>query len=200
MMLDVLWIMAWSIELIPQQPVVWGWRWPNVCSSGVLFAQQLAIAAMTGHRGRHANCHTQGKMSSTQFQPSCSLSSSSSSLQGHKNSSPWISRLHLLFQPRKGGDPISKTTSSWKHYHQISCCGRQPSHLPLIQIHCRSRENRLKTCKWSKKSYPAYICPSCSELIMCLSHSQRHLSSWNKADLRCPLMHYFNQTTRQLHS
>lgn len=138
-------IIAWSRELIPQQPAGWSWRWLHVYSSGVLFAQQLAIAAMTGHRGRHANCHTQGKMSSTQFQPSCSLSSSSSSLQGHKNSSPWISCLHLLFRPRKGGDPISfsKTTSSWKHYHR----GRQPSHLPLIQIHSRSRENRLKSSK-----------------------------------------------------
>lgn len=157
---------------------------------------------MAGHRGRHANCHTQGKMSSTPFQPSCSLSSSSSSLQGHKNSSPWISCLHLLFRPRKGGDPISfsETTSSWKHYHR----GRQPSHLPLIHIHSRSRENRLKSSKLvndlKKKSYPAYMRPSCSELIMCRSHSQRHLSSWNKAEWRCPLMHYVNQTTRQLHS
>uniref|UniRef100_A0A8C2X1M7 AT-rich interactive domain-containing protein 3 n=1 Tax=Cyclopterus lumpus TaxID=8103 RepID=A0A8C2X1M7_CYCLU len=59
---------------------------------GVLFARQSAIAAMTGHRGRHGNCPTQGKASPTQFQPSCSssssTSSSSSSLHGHRNSSP----------------------------------------------------------------------------------------------------------------
>nr|XP_046242028.1 AT-rich interactive domain-containing protein 3A [Scatophagus argus] len=62
----------------------------GVVYTGVLFAQQLAIAAMTGHHGRHNNCRTQGKMSPTQFQPSCSLSSSSSSssLHGHRNSSP----------------------------------------------------------------------------------------------------------------
>ncbi|XP_042344488.1 AT-rich interactive domain-containing protein 3A isoform X2 [Plectropomus leopardus] len=59
---------------------------------GVLFARQSAIAAMTGHRGKHSNCQTQGKTSPTQFQPSCpsssSSSSSSSSLHGHRNSSP----------------------------------------------------------------------------------------------------------------
>ncbi|XP_074493630.1 AT-rich interactive domain-containing protein 3A isoform X2 [Sebastes fasciatus] len=62
----------------------------GVVYTGVLFARQSAIAAMTGHRGRHSNCQTQGK-TSPQFQPSCSSSSSSSSsssLHGHKNSSP----------------------------------------------------------------------------------------------------------------
>ncbi|KAG8011625.1 AT-rich interactive domain-containing protein 3A, partial [Nibea albiflora] len=62
----------------------------GVVYTGVLFARQSAIAAMTGHRGRHSNCQTQGKTSPTQFQPSCSSSSSSSSssLHGHRNSSP----------------------------------------------------------------------------------------------------------------
>ncbi|KAI3372305.1 hypothetical protein L3Q82_022673 [Scortum barcoo] len=63
----------------------------GVVYTGVLFARQSAIAAMTGHRGRHGNCQTQGKTSPTQFQPSCSSSSSSSSsssLHGHRNSSP----------------------------------------------------------------------------------------------------------------
>ncbi|KAK9523285.1 hypothetical protein VZT92_019687 [Zoarces viviparus] len=63
----------------------------GVVYTGVLFARQSAIAVMTGHRGRHANCQTQGKTSPTQFQPSCSSSSStssSSSLHGHRNSSP----------------------------------------------------------------------------------------------------------------
>ncbi|XP_034398078.1 AT-rich interactive domain-containing protein 3A isoform X2 [Cyclopterus lumpus] len=64
----------------------------GVVYTGVLFARQSAIAAMTGHRGRHGNCPTQGKASPTQFQPSCSssssTSSSSSSLHGHRNSSP----------------------------------------------------------------------------------------------------------------
>ncbi|XP_068615258.1 AT-rich interactive domain-containing protein 3A-like [Brachionichthys hirsutus] len=62
----------------------------GVVYTGVLFAQQLAIAAMTGHRGRHRNCQAQGKKSPTQFQPSCSLSSSSSSSSFHglSNSSP----------------------------------------------------------------------------------------------------------------
>ncbi|XP_054457660.1 AT-rich interactive domain-containing protein 3A [Anoplopoma fimbria] len=64
----------------------------GVVYTGVLFARQSAIAAMTGHRGRHGNCQTQGKTSPTQFQPHCSSSSSttssSSSLHGHRNSSP----------------------------------------------------------------------------------------------------------------
>ncbi|XP_038560493.1 AT-rich interactive domain-containing protein 3A isoform X2 [Micropterus salmoides] len=63
----------------------------GVVYTGVLFARQSAIAAMTGHRGRHSNCQTQGKTSPTQFQPSCSSSSSSSSsssLHGHRHSSP----------------------------------------------------------------------------------------------------------------
>ncbi|XP_068422759.1 AT-rich interactive domain-containing protein 3A [Clinocottus analis] len=63
----------------------------GVVYTGVLFARQSAIAAMTGHRGRHSNCPPQGKTSPTQFQPSCSSSSStssSSSLHGHRNSSP----------------------------------------------------------------------------------------------------------------
>ncbi|XP_070690487.1 AT-rich interactive domain-containing protein 3A [Pempheris klunzingeri] len=64
----------------------------GVVYTGVLFARQSAIAAMTGHRGRHSNCQTQGKTSPAHFQPSCSStsssSSSSSSLHGHRNSSP----------------------------------------------------------------------------------------------------------------
>ncbi|KAM9360003.1 AT-rich interactive domain-containing protein 3A [Symphorus nematophorus] len=62
----------------------------GVVYTGVLFARQSAIAAMTGHRGRHNNCQTQGKTSPTQFQLSCSSSSSSSSssFHGHRNSSP----------------------------------------------------------------------------------------------------------------
>ncbi|XP_044219592.1 AT-rich interactive domain-containing protein 3A [Thunnus albacares] len=61
----------------------------GVVYTGVLFARQSAIAGMTGHRGKHSNCQTQGKTSPTQLQPSCSSSSSSSSsLHGHRNSSP----------------------------------------------------------------------------------------------------------------
>ncbi|XP_051278278.1 AT-rich interactive domain-containing protein 3A isoform X1 [Dicentrarchus labrax] len=61
----------------------------GVVYTGVLFARQSAIAAMTGHHGRHSNCQTQGRTSPTQFQPSCSSSSSSSSsVHGHRNSSP----------------------------------------------------------------------------------------------------------------
>ncbi|XP_068166165.1 AT-rich interactive domain-containing protein 3A [Antennarius striatus] len=62
----------------------------GVVYTGVLFAKQLAIAAMTGHRGRHGNSQAQGKRSPTQFQPTCSLSSSSSSSSFHGlgNSSP----------------------------------------------------------------------------------------------------------------
>ncbi|XP_076586575.1 AT-rich interactive domain-containing protein 3A isoform X2 [Chaetodon auriga] len=61
----------------------------GVVYTGVLFARQSAIAAMTGHRGKHSNCQTPGKMSPTQFQPSCSSSSStSSSLYGQRSSSP----------------------------------------------------------------------------------------------------------------
>ncbi|XP_070821464.1 AT-rich interactive domain-containing protein 3A isoform X2 [Chaetodon trifascialis] len=61
----------------------------GVVYTGVLFARQSAIAVMTGHRGKHSNCQTQGKMSPTQFQPSCSSSSStSSSLYGQRNSPP----------------------------------------------------------------------------------------------------------------
>ncbi len=111
---------------MPRQCGVLGWLRLDVCSSGVLFARQSAIAAMTGHRGRHSNCQTQGKTSPTQFQPSCSSSSSSSSsssLHGHRNSSPWVScpaspplpttleRKLILF---------SKTASSWRHDHQIN--------------------------------------------------------------------------------
>ncbi|KAJ4942080.1 hypothetical protein JOQ06_011950 [Pogonophryne albipinna] len=62
----------------------------GVVYTGVLFARQSAIAAMTGQRGRHSSCQTQGKSSPSQFQPSrsSSSSSSSSSLHGHRNSSP----------------------------------------------------------------------------------------------------------------
>ncbi|XP_040052096.2 AT-rich interactive domain-containing protein 3A isoform X2 [Gasterosteus aculeatus] len=64
----------------------------GVVYTGVLFARQSAIAAMAGHRGRHADRQTQGRSSPSQFQPSCSssssTSSSSSSLHGHRNPSP----------------------------------------------------------------------------------------------------------------
>ncbi|XP_028269642.1 AT-rich interactive domain-containing protein 3A [Parambassis ranga] len=61
----------------------------GVVYTGILFARQTTIAGMTGHHGKH-NYQTQGKTSQTRFQPSCSssLSSSSSSLHGHRNSSP----------------------------------------------------------------------------------------------------------------
>ncbi|KAM8887286.1 AT-rich interactive domain-containing protein 3A isoform 2-T2 [Spinachia spinachia] len=64
----------------------------GVVYTGVLFARQSAIAAMTGHRGRHGDRQTQGRSSPSQYQPSCSssssTSSSSSSLHGHRNPSP----------------------------------------------------------------------------------------------------------------
>lgn len=88
------------------------WRWLDVCSSGVLFARQSAIAGMTGHRGKHSNCYTQGKTSPMQFQPSCSSSSSSSSsMHGHRNSSPWVScpllSLLLLLSLHQAADLLS---------------------------------------------------------------------------------------------
>ncbi|XP_034548470.1 AT-rich interactive domain-containing protein 3A [Notolabrus celidotus] len=59
----------------------------GVVYTGVLFSGQAAVAAMTGHRGRHGSCHTQEKSCPSQFQPSSSSSSSSSSSL-HRNSSP----------------------------------------------------------------------------------------------------------------
>ncbi|XP_003974568.1 AT-rich interactive domain-containing protein 3A [Takifugu rubripes] len=68
----------------------------GVVYTGVLFAQQLAIAAVTEYHGRHSNPPDRRMNSPPQFQPSCSLSSSpsSSSLQGHRKSSPGASAFH----------------------------------------------------------------------------------------------------------
>ncbi|XP_019959557.2 AT-rich interactive domain-containing protein 3A, partial [Paralichthys olivaceus] len=61
----------------------------GVVYTGVLFARHSPMAGMVGHRGKHSHCKTQGKTSPTQFQPSCSSSScSSSSFHGLRNSSP----------------------------------------------------------------------------------------------------------------
>ncbi|KAM7017937.1 AT-rich interactive domain-containing protein 3A [Tautogolabrus adspersus] len=57
----------------------------GVVYTGVLFSGE---SLMTGHRGRHSSCHTQGKSSPSHFQPSSSASSSSSSSSLHRNSSP----------------------------------------------------------------------------------------------------------------
>lgn len=67
---------------------------------------------MAGHHGRHINSQIEGKIGHTQFPPSCSLSSSSSSssLQGHRNSSPWVS----VFTPRRITFFFSKNTKQFK--------------------------------------------------------------------------------------
>ncbi|XP_029367211.1 AT-rich interactive domain-containing protein 3A isoform X1 [Echeneis naucrates] len=62
----------------------------GVVYTGILFARQSAIVGTTGHHSghqKHIHCHTQGKTSPPQFQPTCS-SSSTSSFDGQKNSSP----------------------------------------------------------------------------------------------------------------
>ncbi|XP_041854616.1 AT-rich interactive domain-containing protein 3A [Melanotaenia boesemani] len=56
----------------------------GVVYTGILFARQMAITGMTGHHGKHNRCTTQAKSSPPYFQPACS----SSSVPGHRNSSP----------------------------------------------------------------------------------------------------------------